>query len=68
MTDHKQKHPVRPEGQRGRGPGQPRIGSLVKVIVPDDMIAAADATADARGVTRSVVLREWLVAGQRAAV
>lgn len=56
------------EPEPERGPGRKRIGSPMNLTVPDDVIAAADAAAAERSVDRSVVLREWLVDGQRAAV
>lgn len=56
------------EPEPERGPGRKRIGSPVNLTIPDDVLAAADDAAAGRGVDRSVVLREWLVAGQRAAV
>ncbi len=47
-----------------RRPGKPRIGGLVRVVLPDELIAAADAEADRLNTTRSDVIRDWAEAGR----
>ncbi len=44
-----------------RGPGQPRIGQPVKVVIPDDQVRALDAMVEAgRARTRSEAIRQVL--------
>ena len=49
-----------------RGPrfGRPRIGSAVELILPDEVLAAAEAHAATHGQTRADVLREAIQAGR----
>lgn len=52
-----------------RGPGQPRIGTRTVITLPDDLLAEAAQQAakeTARGgtrVTRSEILRRWVMVG-----
>ena len=44
-----------------RGPGQPRIGQPVKVVIPDDQVAALDAMVESgQARTRSEAIRKVL--------
>ena len=46
--------------RRHAGPGQPRIGSPVRTILPPDIIEAVNAAARSEGKTRSAWLRDLI--------
>lgn len=43
-----------------RGPGRPEIGPAIQVRLPEDLLAAVDARADAEGVSRAEMVRMLL--------
>lgn len=47
----------------GKSPGRPRVGPLIKVCLPEDLIEKAEAHARETGRQRTDVIREWTLRG-----
>jgi hypothetical protein len=50
------------ELEEERGPGRPKIGPAIQVRLPEDILAAVDARAEATGVSRAEMIRTTLAA------
>ncbi len=50
------------ERQEKRGRGRPRIGPVVEVRLPDDILATIDQCAEVNDMTRAEIIREAIEA------